>query len=335
MTLRMHMRDPYFAPLGELHVGAGAHFGPLSVFPVWTSAAGARKFVTATVSDVFVAELPEPSVSEVFVSHKQAVDMLLPEGMLLVGGWQTRAVVRDVIVAPGEPMVVAVRCVERGRWGGGQYHGVDGIAPMSVRAALRKPDADQGIVWDRVTRLEGTFGPRATSSLHDLMAESIGGPLREPSAAAQRPVVAQAAPGIDAIDTFLLDEVRDYARHPLPGQRGVVIGIAGEALCLELYGSVAALKAELPTLLTASLIDAWSASNRLTRTPGWRARQLAARCQEMRWLNRESTAEASATTEHCVAWEGPLELRATRRPGSPSVLHASLLNTQHELALAL
>lgn len=325
--------------VGQLHVGAGTTFGPLTVFPVWTSAPGARGFTTARGQDIQVSELDEPTVPQLLVSHNLNTDLLLLEGTLLVGGWQTRAAERDILIPRGERVVTPVRCVERGRWGGGAGHGVDGIAPLSVRAALRggnqrRERADQGEVWERVARLENTYGSRQTSSLHALMTESIGAPLHDRGSRGRAEMPIR---GLGSLDEFLLEELQDYAASPLAGQRGVVIGIAGEPIALELFGSVGACKSELPALLTAAFIDAGTV-NSYAPTRGASARSFAEHCQRL--LNVDAVswfpAEEGVRDTHTARTSThDLDIRALRRGSSGAVLHASAMNMRHELALAL
>ncbi|MBU6214204.1 MAG: hypothetical protein KGP01_07160, partial [Actinomycetales bacterium] len=327
------------SPVGQLHVGAGTTFGPLTVFPVWTSAPGARGFTTARGQDIQVSELDEPTVPQLLVWHNLDTDLLLLEGTLLVGGWQTRAAERDIVIPRGERVVTPVRCVERGRWGGGSGHGVDGIAPLSVRAALRggaarRERADQSEVWERVTRLERTYGAHATSSLHSLMTESIGAPLHD-SRGRNRDRVPMRGAGF--VDELLLEELQRYAASPLPGQRGVIIGVGGSPVSLELFGSVGACKAELPALLTAAFIDAGTV-NSYAPTRGAAARSFAEQCQRLMSLETLTwlpAAEGARDTETARTTAYDLDIRAIRRGATGSVLHASAMNMRHELALAL
>ena len=102
-----------------MHVGRGAQMGPLSMFPVWTDASAPAGLVTGRAAHVDVAERADaPTVSELVVRNVGDRVALLLEGELLEGGWQQRALVHDLLLAPGAPMTISVACVEHGRWAG-------------------------------------------------------------------------------------------------------------------------------------------------------------------------------------------------------------------------
>ena len=357
------------SPLGRLHVGAGEQLGPLTVFPVWTDAPAARGIQMATPSHLHISELDEPQVPKLLVWHDLDTDLLLLEGTLLVGGWQTRVAASDVVVARGQQVVVDVRCVEQGRWGGGSSHGVGGQAPASVKAALRggarrAATADQGEVWAKVSRLERSYGERPTSSLHQIISEAVvsGGDaargfasahLRQDSAgepfigaypsdcgfadASATSTGSAGNPQANALEAEVLHRLQDYATKTLPGQRGVIIGIAGVPVSLDLFGTVAACRSELLPILTAALVDAYSLPT-VRPTRGQSARDFAAQCMLSAQGSQSMAAavhDALGSVTHWRAADDVIDLRGVRRTGTHSLLHASALNMKHELALAM
>lgn len=232
-----------------LHVGQAIEAGPVTLFPVWTDAPGVRGVQTGTAASVAVTELESgPSVSSLVLENLGAKPVLLLEGELLEGGWQTRALVRDVILAPRESRVVEVACVEQNRWAGAAVHDRRGRrATNSVQAALRAPDR-QARVWDDVRRYDDALGATATSSLADHLD-------RVPQAVAPR---------------------------PLPGQSGVIVGVAGQPIALELFGSQSALAAHLPGIVEAATLEAML-HPRVERVPARRARRFAEAVEKIDW----------------------------------------------------
>lgn len=100
----------------QLHVGAGSSLGPLSIFPVWTSAPGSLGISTGTHADVAVTELASGAqVSLLTVTNNGPHPALLLEGELLEGGQQHRTCARDVVLGPGETRDIDTFCVEAGR----------------------------------------------------------------------------------------------------------------------------------------------------------------------------------------------------------------------------
>lgn len=159
-----------------------------------------------------------PSVGGVTVTNPGPRPLLLFEGTVLDGGWQHRALVHDVLVPAGVPLDVPVACVEQGRWHGSTTQRTSRRqVPLAVRGALRgirrevaagtrSTGVDQGDVWRRVSRYERVYGGSATSSLVD--------------------VQDRAAREVDALVAGL---------RPLYGQRGVLVGVAGHPVLLEVF----------------------------------------------------------------------------------------------------
>jgi len=156
--------------VAEAQVGRGVYDGGVTSFPVWTSAPGVRGMRTGAGVHVGVAERAgSPVVGELMVTNEEARTVLLLEGELLEGGWQHRTLVRDLLLAPHTARVVAVACVEQGRWSGSpeHSHGARRTSP-SVRCALgQDEDTRQSAVWSRVGRYEAALGSSPTGSLLD------------------------------------------------------------------------------------------------------------------------------------------------------------------------
>jgi len=188
-----------------------------------------------------------PVVGELVLANEGPRPVLVLEGELLEGGWQHRAVVRDVVLAAGSSRVVEVACVEHGRWSGSTGHGRRGRrASARVRSSLRQQESTrQGAVWCRVADYDAVAAPSPTGSLLDH-----------------------------------LDRLTDTSGHPggvaLPGQRGVILGVGGQPVLLELFGSPTALAAHLPGLLAGLSLDAALVPpTEVGPVPGRRARRMA------------------------------------------------------------
>lgn len=299
--------------LPTLHVGAPTQAGPLSVFPVWTDAPapGPRPYTLTLRAGAAVSELPDgPSVNHLAVTNPGPKPLLLLEGMLLDGGWQHRTLVRDVLVAAGESRTVEVMCVEQGRWhGAGAQRLGRTAAPLAVRGALRgirrdDPNAhargaDQHDVWTRIQRYERAHGASATGSLVD---------VQERAASLVEPIIA----GV----------------RPLFGQRGVLIGVGGHPVLLEVFDHPGTLAEQWTAILTAVALDAIGAP--YAPTPGYRARAFTARMQAMT-LDAAAADEAAATIR-----EGRDDLAAVQALTTPTgMIHAAAMNVRHDLVLAV
>jgi hypothetical protein len=237
----------------RLHVGQGTHRGPLTVFPVWTDAPTIpREYLTGASAPVDVAERAgTPAVDQLVVTNRGQRPVLLLAGELLEGGWQTRALTATTLLAPGEPTVLPVVCVEEGRWGGDVRHSRQARrAPFAVRAQFDRAEPQQA-VWDRVRGYESVAGPSETGSLADRLDRIV-------------PVARDLTRGL----------------RPLAGQWGLLVGIAGHPAWLEVFDSRRSLAAHWSGLLHAATLDALGRSP--VRTPATLARSFAQRLEATR-----------------------------------------------------
>ena len=220
----------------DLHLGRPLHRGALTLFPVWNGSAVAARGYDLRSPLLSVAERTgSPVVGELVVHNAGHRPALLLGGELLEGGQQHRVAARSVLVGAGSSYVLDVHCVEQGRWSGASTHARSGHrAPTSVRAA-----DGQAAVWAEVGRYEQRYGTSATHSLLDATRQA-------------RPV-----------DTADL--------RPLPFQAGVLVGVAGQPLLLEVYDSPRTLAHAWPSLLRSVALDAAGAP--AVPTPGRRARR--------------------------------------------------------------
>lgn len=232
----------------KLHVGGPARWEGLTLFPVWTDAPeGALGYVPAPQAPHHIAVRERedgPSVEQLVVEHGLPEPLLLLGGTLLVGGWQTRTLNTSVLVAAGSEVTLPVSCVEQGRWGGGIEHEV-GLrpAPPSVRrvigrstsaarvAAAPSRASDQGAVWSEVAESQVRLAaPSPTGSLEE-SARQVEGRIEEAVRALR-------------------------ALRALPGQRGLLVGIDGQVVALEVFDRHEALLAWWDGLVGAAAMDA-------------------------------------------------------------------------------
>ena len=314
----------------RFHVGAPTHVGPLTVFPIWSESSCSQDFATPATGGVAIRELAEPRVSTLTISNRSATGILVPEGAILDGGWQTRVVSRSRFVAANTSRQIPVNCVERGRWQGDGEHRPDGRAPISVVASLRGI-APQGRtardrqeeVWEKVSRLERHYGSRRTNNLLDIMADE------ELNADSQRRAAARGQRPARTLDPRLVAEIERIGSSPLPGQSGVMIGVAGHPVAVEVLGNPVAFAAAFPELLRAALLDAATVEWR--PTPGRNARAFA---EEVLFTPVNLTA-LSSSSQSFGGHSDLADIRAIAPvQGTGSSFHTAVINRRHELALA-
>jgi hypothetical protein len=250
----------------ELHVGSPVARGGLTVFPVFSGEARPASGYEIGMALQVEERSGTPVVGEVVVTNEGYRPALLLEGEILTGGRQHRMVTRAAMIEPQSSQVVEVRCVEEGRWSddrGRLRHG--GRAPVSVRAAR-----DQREVWRRVAR----YGASPTKSLLE-------------SSAGRRAAAEDLVAGL----------------CPVPFQSGVLIGIAGHPVWLEVYDVPGILAFVWPRLLGGLALDAVGAAP--IETPGRRARRFV---RTLPTATPDATGRATARTHRtrltALHWRG-------------------------------
>jgi hypothetical protein len=273
----------------DLHLGRPITRGGLTLFPVWNGRAVARPEYDLHSTAVRVDERAgSPVVGELVVANIGERPALVLAGELLEGGQQHRVAARSIVVEQGDSVVLDVHCVEQGRWSGTTAHARSGRrAPTSVRAR-----DNQGDVWRRVAAFEQTHGATATGSVMD----------------ATRSLQDRAAALVQGIE-------------PLPFSSGVLIGVGGQPLLLEVFDSPETLAAVWQQLLQAAAVDALDAP--AVATPGRRARRFVERLSQLP-VQRQQTRMAGRSPY------GRLDALVWR----DRAVHTVAANVRHELVSA-
>jgi hypothetical protein len=310
----------------QLHVGAGRQFGPFTIFPVWSDTPGNLGLTTGAHAQLQVTELSTgPQVGRLTVANTGTKAALLIEGELLEGGHQHRVAAESLVLGPGERVDVPAFCVEQGRWGGtttaharrarrapllvrAELAGLSGIAESTGVGRRDLRAGDQGRVWQRVGRL--AEGRSATGSL------------------------------VEAFDREEAPSPRPRLKAPAPleGQRGVVVGLAGRALTLELFGTSTLFARHWEQFADALRFEARHLGHAAQPTPGQAARDFVAD------LATEPAALFSAPTRrHGDVTSTPVRAAvgrhayaglAVQRAGGPAQFaHLSVWDSAHPLAL--
>jgi hypothetical protein len=230
-----------------LHVGRGTTVGSLTLFPVWQdrTSTGTRRYDTSADSLQVGEAEGGPSVPQLVATNTGAKPILVLDGQLFEGGWQHRMTTRSTLVAAGARALLDVACVEQGRWGGDRTQVTRGRrATTYVRHGFDEA-GQQSEVWARVQRYGGGS---ATSSLADRLSSP------------------------DDQAGWILRRVR-----PLPGQTGVIVGIGGQPLALEVFDHPQTLHEQFEAIVRAGCLDAHGRP--ALPTPGRRARRLVDRLE--------------------------------------------------------
>ncbi|CAM2997386.1 hypothetical protein BST27_23000 [Mycobacterium intermedium] len=297
-----------------LHVGRGAQYGALTLFPVWADGGAA----TGLEWDLGALDIGEQhgggQVNSLTAVNLGSKPVVLIEGDLLEGGWQTRMVAHSTIVAPNETTTIGALCVEHGRWeqGGSRSHRAAG---RRVSATLRtardrayqRGASPQQAVWHGIASRYETHAPTATRSFADHLD-------RVSCTRGQR-------------------GERPLPTKPLDGQRGVIIGVGGRVLGMELLATPAALAKRWNGILEAALFDAEHAPE--VATSGHRARAFAFKVEQAHInVDRESPSVVTLAATQGSTHLGGIALPTTERSIDAEfwrIVHLAAYNHQHPL----
>ncbi|GAB2776665.1 hypothetical protein GCM10027020_32460 [Nocardioides salsibiostraticola] len=230
-----------------LHVGQGTTVGSLTVFPVWQNrtSSGVRRYDTNPETLQIEEAEGGPTVPQLVATNTGAKPVLVLDGQLFEGGWQHRMATRSTLVGAGARALLDVACVEQHRWGGERAQVTKGRRATTYVRHGYDEVGQQSEVWSRVKRYGGSS---ATGSLADRLS----------------------APDDQA--GWMLKRVR-----PLPGQTGVIVGIGGQPLALEVFDHPQTLHEQFEVIIRAACLDALGRP--ALPTPGRRARRLVERLE--------------------------------------------------------
>ncbi|MEY4174009.1 MAG: hypothetical protein RI900_1174 [Actinomycetota bacterium] len=259
--------------LEHVSVGRPVTRGHISLFPVYVH--GHRVNIpTGSEAGVVIGEKASAEVPTLEAENPTEHPVLLVDGEIVTGGWQTRVLNVSVLVAPNGRIDIPVSCVEQGRWNGGRAFDRKAMfAPRRVRRAknatvaqnLRNSGAkrtDQGMVWATVSAELSRLEVHADSGTLEAAAARLAG----------GDMLGRAA-----------HELRRMG--PLPEQCGVVITHGSRVVSAEVFSSPEMLAIHWPAIVDAAILDA----------PATEPTSRPSASKVLRFLRRITEAEATVT----------------------------------------
>lgn len=238
----------------KLHIGQGTTVGAITVFPVWHDGhvRSVRTYDTGSATLAVSEADTGPSVPTLQVTNSGEKPVLVLDGQLFEGGMQHRMATRSTLVRAGGAMPIEVACVEQSRWAGATAQATRGRrANLVVRDGFGAGGQEE--VWRRIASYDAAAGRVSRT-----------GSLAE------------------RLDTAAADEqakVLSAAVRPIGGQCGVLIGVGGQPLLLEVFDHPTTLREQLRPLYRAGALDAHGAP--ALPTPARRARRFAERLAQV------------------------------------------------------
>jgi len=213
--------------LSRVTLGEPQQFRQLAIFPVFAPNGREPNYlVLAEALQQKLVTLTETSqagqVPKLKLANRAVVPVLLIEGEELIGSKQNRVLNTTVLAREQSEMIIPVTCTEAGRWHySSPSFGHSGhLTPLrlrrskstSVSAALQANlgyASDQGWVWNEIHCLEAASSVKSPShALHDIL----------------KAKEADLAAYLDAL-------------QPVPGQKGLLVMIAGQVAGLDILAS--------------------------------------------------------------------------------------------------
>ena len=208
--------------------------GPLDTWAIHgnVKTPGQRDLLRPHQAPVLFTELETAVTNRINVQNDSNYFIFLEEGLLLDGLQQSRVLTRDAVLAPQSNQVLQTTCIESGRWSGSRGTLLQGRAPISVIAAARmhddSPEQKQASVWRAVSRIQTHTS--TTSETRSLTTS------------------------LQSMKSFEFEEIiSGYQIHK--GQTGILIGIHGFPLMLEIYESEKLFRVTFQEIIKSVLIE--------------------------------------------------------------------------------
>ncbi len=235
--------NPVSTMVSVLEVGKPVSHRGLTIIPVYTRKVFSRAdYVTLEealkMKWVEVSEVEGGRVPQVKISNLSKNVLFLMGGEILTGARQDRILAQDVLLAPGtKNLLVPVYCVEQGRWThtSQSFTSKSNLGTYKLRAkAAEQAPAAQSEIWGEVqaqnSRLNVASGTSAYQDAYD----------KEENKTA-----------ISGIERKMRDELR-LADDTV----GVVIGLGGRIIGLDIFANAALFKKQWPKILRSSALSA-------------------------------------------------------------------------------
>jgi hypothetical protein len=183
-------------------------------------------------------------VPEIEVENRGPSPVLLPSHIVLVGGWQTRAVERSVVIPAGSVARVPVKCVEAGRWAPRDEHTAASFE-VADRTAVRTRWSTSRSMADQLTR-HGRFAAEQAAVWTHVDEVLAGSPVGSRTRSYEA--------YLRGVKRPFVEEARKARVAPPAQANGVVILPRAGGFWIEAYPTAGALAEQVDDLI-ADLFD--------------------------------------------------------------------------------
>lgn len=230
----------------RLSFGEAQSHEALTVLPMLADLPAGPEYLTLgealAAGTLTITEITEGgSVPELAVVNSGNLPVLLLDGEELAGAKQNRVVNTTILLKEQSKTIIPVSCVEQGRWhyATPEFRESGNVMAANLRARKHRAvsanlansgrrASDQGEVWDGVAEMASSFRVDSnTGAMRDVYAHLEGD---------------------------LAGLLRPFA--PVPGQRGIVVGVAGRVAGVEYLSQPRAFTKVFEKLLRSYALDA-------------------------------------------------------------------------------
>jgi hypothetical protein len=159
-----------------MRLGSPERIGGAWAFPLYLKEPGTREYLTLAGAGeeglVEVNELESAEVNAVELVWETQRPLFILAGQMIRGAKQDRVFARDLLVSGRGRGPMPVYCVEAGRWTSGPtgFEPAKAVVGNEVRGAVNC-QADQGVVWSKVSEVQGSVGRSSETSAYRVVLE--------------------------------------------------------------------------------------------------------------------------------------------------------------------
>ncbi len=159
-----------------LRLGSPERVGESWVFPLFLREPGTDEYLTLAEAGeeglLGVNELESAEVNAVELTWETGRPLFILAGQMIRGAKQDRVFARDLLLTGRGRGPMPVYCVESGRWTSGptEFNAAKMVVGNDVRGAVNC-QADQGVVWSKVSEAQGSVGQYSETSAYRVVLE--------------------------------------------------------------------------------------------------------------------------------------------------------------------
>jgi len=230
-----------------LEVGKPLSYRNLTIVPVYFSKTQDNKQYT-TLEDALkqkwieITEIEGGRVPQVKISNNSKHMIYLMGGEILTGCKQDRILASDILLAPGtKDLMVPVFCVEQGRWNftSANFYSKDNLGTFKLRSAAQtKNPSAQSEIWNQIATENRKMGITSDSSAYQAAYDK-----EENKAEIAR-----------------IERTFQNVPHLYEDTTGVVIGLAGRVISVDIFANQDLFKKQWPKILKSSALSSISSN---------------------------------------------------------------------------